>query len=296
MKTEKFEQFIAALNDIDANDIYSMFGRYATREWSPDEYIQYLEKLYKISKEAANEVIYNLPIVNEKDSYVNIIIHQIANTIHEYPSSYINYFNVINFEEIDLYTEEELDAFVIDCTETFSEIKIKQSVWYSFVIYFFTIVYNPFLECEINISSKISDKYPEVFGRYEIENIDPFFGTLNLQQKITKNNKLHKTPLPFNVLLINCREEELISALKDKYWGVKGKRVAAIIRALRNSNFISPTSNEQIYESMKQDLWDIGSTSAINKALKKGDKGEIKDEDVQPIVEFISEYKKEYEK
>lgn len=295
MKTEKFEKFIAALDDIDANDIYSMFGRYAAKDWNPEEYIQYLEKLYIISKEAADEVFYNLPLFTDKDCYANVIVHQIISTAHEYLGTYINYFSAIDFEDIDLYSDEELDAMVISHTELFSETEIKQSVWHSFVIYFFTRIFNFFHEYDIDLCSKLN-KFPEVISLHEIESIDPFNSSATNQKPAEKNNESRKDPIAFSTLLINCKEDELIEALKEKYQGAKGRLVAAIIKALKDSNCISSVSNAQIYKSMKKDLWDIGSKSTINGALNPQSSRKVKEEEIKPIMEFISEYKKQPEK
>lgn len=265
MKTEKFDHLISILDDIEGNDIFNMFGTFRSKEYSPNEFASYLCELYYAVESAANEIEYTLCEVTNPSSYSETIINKVARTAMSYrPNTFLNLLNIFDINDIDSYSENEIDEIIDNATSWMSVVNLQQCIWLSASLELFAKIRTPFSRNGIDISSILA-KHEELFYEEDILYVDPFYsdqGVVSINTEIeleedkavpnpilatkmvdeAKPNKSKGKVLQFKDYLTGCdkdRKDRIIDIILQDNAIRGGKNMAVPLLALHNLGYIN---------------------------------------------------------
>ena len=265
MKTEKFDHFTSILDSIETNDIFDMFGPFRTKEYSPNEFASYLCDLYYAVESAANEIEYTLCEVTNPSSYSETIINKVARTAMSYrPNTFLNLLNIFDINDIDSYSENEIDEIIDNATSWMSVVNLQQCIWLSASLELFAKIRTPFSRNGIDISSILA-KHEELFYEEDILYVDPFYSNQGIDsdksepvrqeaKKVMKpikdakainedkSNNPESKILQFEDYLTGCDKERIIEMIRQDKTIRVGKSIAVPLLALHNLGYINLNS------------------------------------------------------
>ncbi len=262
MKTEKFDHLISILDDIEGNDIFNMFGAFRSKEYSPNEFASYLCDLYYAVESAANEIEYTLCEVTNPGSYSETIINKVARTAMSYrPNTFLNLLNIFDINDIDSYSENEIDEIIDNATSWMSVVNLQQCIWLSASLELFAKIRTPFSRNGIDISSILA-KHEELFYEEDILYVDPFYsdqGVVSINTEIeleedkavpnpilatkmvdeAKPNKSKGKVSQFEDYLTGCDKERIREMIRQDKTICRSKNMASLLLALHNLGYIN---------------------------------------------------------